>query len=369
MQKKWMLVFSPTTFARGCSRLHSWGSALITALVRAGKLIKVPTPIAFVGRFAVGFPRESGSTIGFLSERTMGRLHLITLTCLAACVFLANGADKPAHYLIAANETSAKSTEMTTVRKEQRLNLGGGLIGLFGGGQQSGGDSSSSSTGLSGIQQGLKGIQSIQKFIQRLQNIMGHPFSFRGLSDTMATMTGLLAAVGGGYLTYVSMVALFGSMMDPQNQAYQTAFSAPPHQYAPPPQHLNLAGGVPAHQGHQGYTRRQSSEGGSGLFFGSYDIGKMFQQITSINYPEASFKLLRVKDEACKQRMVCEVEKYLAKRGVASVILKGVSKKIPGMEKYLDAAYRGLANEDCSYAFSACPLTLGQTLLRSVGLN
>lgn len=153
---------------------------------------------------------------------------------------------------------------------------------------------------------------------------MGHPFSFRGLSDTMATMTGLLAAVGGGYLTYVSMVALFGSMMDPNNAAYQTAYSAPPHQYAPPPQHLNLAGGVPAHQGgHQGYNRRQS-EGSSGLFFGSYDIGKLFHQMTAINYPEASFKLLRVKDESCKQRMVCELEKYLAKKGIASVILKGV---------------------------------------------
>lgn len=45
------------------------------------------------------------------------------------------------------------------------------------------------------------------------------------------------------------------------------------------------------------------------------------------------------------------------------------SKKITGMEKYLDAAYRGIANEDCSYAFSACPQSLGQSLLRSVGLN
>ncbi|GFX20231.1 uncharacterized protein TNCV_1437911 [Trichonephila clavipes] len=262
------------------------------------------------------------------------------------------------------NETSTKEI---AVNRKERLNvlsnLGGGLLGVFGGGSQGSGSGSSGGTSSAlSIQQGLKGLQSIQKFISRLQNVMGHPFSFRGVSDTMATMTGLLAAVGGGYLTYVSMVALFGSMLDPHNTAYQHAYSAPPHQYAPPQHVLN---GIPAAQG---YNRRQSTES-SGLYFGSHDIGKMFRSVTDFNYPEASFKLLRIKDESCKQRAVCEFEKFLAKKGIASVILKGVSKKITGMEKYLDAAYRGLANEDCSYAFSSCPYTLGQILLKSVGLS
>lgn len=157
------------------------------------------------------------------------------------------------------------------------------------------------------------------------------PFSFRGVTDSMATLTGLLAAVGGGYLTYVTMVGLFGSMMDPTNTAYQHAFSAPPHQYAPP-QHLNLnnipGGSAQAAasqqyvQYSQGYNRRQENHGG--LFWGSYDLGKMYQTVTNFNYPEASFKLLRIKDESCKQRAVCEFEKFLAKKGIASVILKGV---------------------------------------------
>lgn len=300
----------------------------------------------------------------------MGHLHLLPLFLLSSLLVLAVASgDKNA-----ANETAVTAKDASAVanRKEQRLNvlgnLGGGLLGMLGGGGGSSSGSSSSSGGGSGglsLQNGLKGLQTIQRFISRLQNVMGHPFSFRGVTDTMASLTGLLAAVGGGYLTYVSMVALFGSMLDPQNTAYQHAYPAPPHHYAPP-QHLNIQPG--AGPASQGYNRRQS-EAGSGLYFGSYDIGKALQSLTSINYPEASFKLLRIKEDACKQRAVCEFEKFLAKKGVASVILKGVSKKIPGMEKYLDAAYRGLANEDCSYAFSACPFTLGQSLLRSVGLN
>lgn len=236
----------------------------------------------------------------------------------------------------------------------------GGLGGLGGGSSQS--TSSGSAPGGTSIsmsmQQGLKGIQAIQKFMQRFQST----FSFRGVSDTMATITGLLAAVGGGYLTYVSMVSMFGSMMDPHNTAYQHAYSAPPHHYVP-----NPSGGgaqIPA-----GYNRRQSTDGSSNFYFGSLDLGKLLHSVTHYNYPEASFKLLRIKDETCKQRAVCEFEKFLARKGVASVILKGVSKKITGMEKYLDAAYRGLANEDCGYAFSSCPYTLGQTMLRSVGLS
>lgn len=230
------------------------------------------------------------------------------------------------------NETMPVSSKEGLSNRKERLNvLGGlsnGLLGVFGG---SGGSSSSASDAPGGtstslsIQQGLKGIQQIQKFIARFQDVMKVPFSFRGLTDSMATMTGLLAAVGGGYLTYVTMVALFGSMLDPQNTAYQHAFSAPPHQYAPP-QHLNLHNiQIPGAQGAQvqGYNRRQSSEHGS-LYWGSYDLGKMYQTVTNFNYPEASFKLLRIKDESCKQRAVCELEKFLAKKGIASVILKGV---------------------------------------------
>lgn len=231
----------------------------------------------------------------------------------------------------AANET-VSSKEGTSNRKE-RLNvlsgLSNGLIGLMGngGGSSSSGSSSGGTSGSLSIQQGLKGIQSLQKFVSRFQSVMKVPFSFRGVTDSMATMTGLLAAVGGGYLTYVTMVALFGSMLDPTNTAYQHAYSAPPHQYAPP-QHYNLnnlqgQGGSIQGAQIQGYNRRQSNDQGS-LYWGSYDLGKMYQAVTNFNYPEASFKLLRIKDEACKQRAVCEFEKFLAKKGVASVILKGV---------------------------------------------
>ncbi|XP_035221853.1 uncharacterized protein LOC118194759 [Stegodyphus dumicola] len=299
-------------------------------------------------------------------SRKMGYTQAVFLLVLSTAL-LACATEKPTHSL---NET-ALSKETLSHRKERLnvlSNIGSGLLGAFSGGSQSSGGSSSAPGGTSpalGIQQGLKGIQTLQKFVSRFQSVMKVPFSFRGVSDTMASLTGLLAAVGGGYLTYVTMVALFGSMMDPHNTAYQHAFSAPPHQYAPP-QHLNVNGPVGAAAG--GYNRRQSSDS-SNFYFGSYDVGKMFNSITSFNYPEASFKLLRIKDEACKQRAVCEFEKFLAKKGIASVILKGVSKKITGMEKYLDAAYRGLANEDCSYAFSSCPFTLGQTLLRSIGLS
>ncbi|KAF8792373.1 uncharacterized protein LOC129969254 [Argiope bruennichi] len=279
-----------------------------------------------------------------------------------------------AHATEKSPSTNETSTKEVAINRKERLNplssLSGGLLNLLGGGggggQGSGSSSGGTSPGLS-IQNGLKGIQSIQKFVSKFQNIMGHPFSFRGVSDTMATMTGLLAAVGGGYLTYVSMVALFGSLMDPQNTAYQHAYPSPPYQYAPP-QHINVNGLQASASASQGYNRRQSTDS-SGLYFGSHDIGKMFRSVTNFNYPEASFKLLRIKDEACKQRAVCEFEKFLAKKGVASVILKGVSKKITGMEKYLDAAYRGLANEDCSYAFSACPYSFGQMVLKSVGLS
>ena len=255
------------------------------------------------------------------------KLLKMTILFLTAVLTLA-AASNTTHV---ANETmSAK--EGISNRKE-RLNVFGGLsnglLGVLGGGGgssgSSGSSSGSSSTSLSTVQQGLKGIQSIQKFVSKFQEIMKVPFSFRGVSDTMTTLTGLLAAVGGGYLTYVTMVGLFGSMMDPTNTAYQHAFSAPPHQYAPP-QHLNLnniQGVQAAASSHsQGYNRRQENHGG--LFWGSYDLGKMYQTVTNFNYPEASFKLLRIKDEACKQRAVCEFEKFLAKKGIASVILKGV---------------------------------------------
>lgn len=235
------------------------------------------------------------------------------------------------------NETV--SSKEGTNRKE-RLNVFGGLsnglLGVLGGGGGSSGASGGSgssatggqSTGLTTLQQGLKGIQSIQKLIARFQDAMKVPFSFRGVTDTMTTLTGMLAAVGGGYLTYVTMVALFGSMLDPSNTAYQHAYSAPPHQYAPPQHILNNLQGAASAPGisaaHvQGYNRRQSHDQGN-FYFGSYDLGKMYKTVTNFNYPEASFKLLRIKDESCKQRAVCEFEKFLAKKGVASVILKGV---------------------------------------------
>lgn len=253
----------------------------------------------------------------------MEYLKFFLVLLLSACV-LADSVEKDA---TPANET-VSSKEGTSLRKE-RLNvfsgLSNGLIGLMGSGSSSSSSSSSAPGGTSpslSIQQGLKGIQSLQKFVSRFQSVMKVPFSFRGVTDSMATMTGLLAAVGGGYLTYVTMVALFGSMLDPSNTAYQHAYSAPPHQYAPP-QHYNfqVQGGS---QGQvQGYNRRQSNEQGT-LYWGSYDLGKMYHAVTNFNYPEASFKLLRIKDEACKQRAVCEFEKFLAKKGVASVILKGV---------------------------------------------
>lgn len=63
-----------------------------------------------------------------LFRRTMGRLHLLALVFLTASLLLTDASEKPSHHLLA-NETSAKSNEMTTIRKEQRLNLGGGLLG------------------------------------------------------------------------------------------------------------------------------------------------------------------------------------------------------------------------------------------------
>lgn len=214
-------------------------------------------------------------------------------------------------------------------------------------------------TGIQTIQQGIKGIKALQKFVSKLSGVIRLPFSFRGVSDTMATITGLLAAIGGGYLTYVSMVALFGNTLGPEG-------AVPIH-----PQPLDPAAAA-AYYGQVGqipqtgpYRRRS----GSSLHFGSLDLGKVYESIRKYDFPEASFKMLRIKDDICKQRAVCEFEKFLAKKGIASVILKGVSRKITGMEKYLDAAYRGIANEDCAYAFSTCPHSLGQSLLRSIGLS
>ncbi|GBM72983.1 hypothetical protein AVEN_35098-1, partial [Araneus ventricosus] len=208
----------------------------------------------------------------------MGRVQFFVFILLST--FLLAGATENSH------SANATSTKEVAINRKERLNplagLSGGLLNLLGsgGGQGSGSSSGGSGSGLS-LQNGLKGIQSIQKFVSRFQNIMGHPFSFRGVSDTMATMTGLLAAVGGGYLTYVSMVALFGSMMDPQNTAYQHAYSSPPYQYAPP-QHINANGLHAAASSPQGYNRRQSSDS-SGLYFGSHDIGKMFRSVTNFN--------------------------------------------------------------------------------------
>lgn len=256
--------------------------------------------------------------------------HFKLVSLLLISLFMLISANEKDHkdHTPAANET-VSSKEGGSNRKE-RLNvlsgLSNGLLGLMGnnGGSSSGSSSAPGGTSPSlSIQQGLKGIQSLQKFVSRFQDVVKVPFSFRGVTDGMATMTGLLAAVGGGYLTYVTMVALFGSMLDPSNTAYQHAFSAPPHQYAAPQHLLNniQLQGSPAQV--QGYNRRQSNDHGN-LYWGSYDLGKIYQTVTNFNYPEASFKLLRIKDESCKQRAVCEFEKFLAKKGVASVILKGV---------------------------------------------
>ncbi|XP_023233157.1 uncharacterized protein LOC111632861 [Centruroides sculpturatus] len=176
-----------------------------------------------------------------------------------------------------------------------------GNLGNFGG-SNSGGSSSGGSDSGSSNSLGLSNL--FEGATSRLNEVLG-------------TMTGVLAAVGGGYLLYVAMVAAYGNVLGQQ---------------------YHLAG-------------HRSSE-------------NFFEKISSLDYPELVFDWLKVEDEQCKTKMVCQLHSFLSQNGLPAVALDGLSRKIPGMKKYIKAARRGAKNQSCH---NSCPLSFTQIFLRAFG--
>ncbi|XP_067118200.1 uncharacterized PE-PGRS family protein PE_PGRS10-like isoform X2 [Centruroides vittatus] len=209
---------------------------------------------------------------------------------------------------------------------------GSGLLGGSGGSGLLGGSGLFGGSGGSGLLGGSGGLGSLFNFgnfggsnsggsSSGSSNSLGLSNLFEGatsrLNEVLGTMTGVLAAVGGGYLLYVAMVAAYGNVLGQQ---------------------YHLAG-------------HRSSE-------------NFFEKISSLDYPELVFDWLKVEDEQCKTKMVCQLHSFLSQNGLPAVALDGLSRKIPGMKKYIKAARRGAKNQSCH---NSCPLSFTQIFLRAFG--
>ncbi|XP_064454820.1 uncharacterized protein LOC135366098 [Ornithodoros turicata] len=175
----------------------------------------------------------------------------------------------------------------------------------------------------------------------------------------MSTATGMLAAVGGGFLLYNGLLAILGE--DPLSRfpIFEQLESQRRYPY-----------GVPPYAYYTGYSvdsanvQRRSDVGKP-----SKSLRQLMKALGEVDFPERMFQWLRVYDDSCKQRTVCEFEQFLTTKGIAGLVLNFLSPQIPGMHKYTGAISRGLRNENCGVAYRGCPESLGQRLLKLIGLR
>ncbi|EEC09322.1 hypothetical protein IscW_ISCW019464 [Ixodes scapularis] len=171
----------------------------------------------------------------------------------------------------------------------------------------------------------------------------------------LAKVTGLLAAVGAGFLLYNGLLAS-------QGERPLSRFPGPLYQAGWDERWPGLV-----------LKRRQGSSSngspGASAGTGGGNVQRLLRTLAAVNYPEQLFQVLRVYDQTCKQRVVCEVHQFLASKGSAGFLLTLLSPQVPGMSKYRGASAKGLRNENCAFAFRGCPDSLGQRLLKIIGLR
>ncbi|XP_022239423.1 uncharacterized protein LOC111085393 isoform X2 [Limulus polyphemus] len=240
---------------------------------------------------------------------TMGiRVHVILSLLMAKCLFVTTSANEE----IISKQGSVDTAVKTSLPSQSRI-----------------------ITKLLGLGLGVEAINSVY--------------------ELLSTATGVLAAIGGGYLLHVLLVAIFGETFG-LTTGYH--YGIPTYSYAGP---LNPLYYDP-HR-HSEKTSRYNL-----WKFPVFDLQKFLGAITSQDYPERSFRMLGIKEKKCKERAICELEQFFHKIGIPEVILKNLSFKIPGMEKYTAAISRGLYKEECWKSYLKCSSSLGQMMKKAVGL-
>ncbi|XP_022255423.1 uncharacterized protein LOC106470297 [Limulus polyphemus] len=192
-----------------------------------------------------------------------------------------------------------------------------------------------------------------------LSKLLGLGFgagAVNSIYNFFSTATGILAAIGGGYLLHVLFVAIFGETFG-LTTGYQ--YGIPSYSYA----------GTVDPVYYDPYQRSNKELRHNSLKLPSFDLQKFLGALSSINYPENAFGVLGIKGKECKEKTVCELEQFIHKaKLLPRTILKNLSYKIPGMKKYDSAISRGLTEEDCSTIYSKCSLSLRHMIMNSTGL-
>jgi len=140
------------------------------------------------------------------------------------------------------------------------------------------------------------------------------------LNGILATVTGVLAAMGGSYLL---------SSKQSNRRYYPTMEN------------------YPAELMHLKPTVFDTWD---------WDTNKITNMIARLDVPETSFQLMGMnREDGCRQRTICEIEQYLKGKGISPTILEAISNKIPGMKRYSRAISHGIKEKDCSFYYSICP--------------
>ncbi|XP_028967527.1 uncharacterized protein LOC114828265 [Galendromus occidentalis] len=215
------------------------------------------------------------------------------------------------------------------------------------------------------------------------------------MSALLNTVSGGLAAVGGGFLLYATMLGMFGEnflngapglppLGSPLGAATLGHPGGPIAGYPgvlPDAPDQNLDKGLPRIPGYPPIQKRNGEWiQPRGIPQLRVEEVKMLRQamepfmstlrsLKEVDYPEQIFRVLHVDDFECKQRTICEIEQYLAGKGVAGFLLNFLSPRIPGMDKYHNAIATALRHQNCGVVFRSCPETIGQRLLRIIGIH
>ncbi|XP_022644134.1 uncharacterized protein LOC111243197 [Varroa destructor] len=226
------------------------------------------------------------------------------------------------------------------------------------------------------------------------------------MSALLNTVSGGLAAVGGGFLLYATMVGLFGENFY-NNFSGLPLYGAPggptsgftrqtfPSSVVQEP--ASLIQDLVAQGSSQtstytppGYPPVQKRTGDAQTSFKSHNIDTMaklrasemrflkqavepffssLRTLNEIDFPEEMFRVLNIRNFDCKQKIICEIEQFVASKGVAGFIVNFFSPYIPGMDKYRSAIFTALRRQSCGLVYHSCPGAIGQRILERIGIN
>jgi hypothetical protein len=96
--------------------------------------------------------------------------------------------------------------------------------------------------------------------------------------------------------------------------------------------------------------------------------------MTKEDFLDSTFDWMDIKNDACRKRMVCEVEQYAANQSaIKTFILKFLSKRHPSLRTYQDAVDAGLDYYDCAQVYPECAMSsvelMGNIPLERFGLS